>query len=71
MKKIVKYQEQTEEEKKYEVKSILNRQKRREKPKYLVRQKSYTIEKDIWERLENLKNVIDLVKEFKKEIREK
>jgi len=27
-------------------------------------------EKDTWERLENLKNTMDLVKEFEKEIRE-
>jgi len=27
-------------------------------------------EEDTWERLENLKNVIDLVEEFEKEIRE-
>ena len=26
---------------------------------------------DIWKRLENLKNAMDLVKEFKKEVREK
>ena len=84
VRRIVKYQEQIEKqkkippsiveiekEKKYEVEKILDRQERKEKPKYLVRQKSYTTEKDIQERLENLKNVIDLVKEFKKEIREK
>ena len=28
-------------------------------------------EEDIWKRLENLKNAMDLVKEFKKEVREK
>ena len=27
-------------------------------------------EEDMWERLENLKNAIDLVEEFEKEIRE-
>ena len=43
---------------------------RRGKPKYLVRQKGYIAEKDTWEGLENLKNVMDLVKEFEKEIRE-
>jgi len=28
------------------------------------------VEKDTWEELENLGNIIDLVKEFEKEIRE-
>ena len=28
------------------------------------------VEEDTWERLENLKNVMDLVEEFEKEIRE-
>jgi len=40
----------------------------RGKPKYLVRWKRYIVEKDIWEGLENLENVIDLVEEFEKEI---
>ena len=39
----------------------------REKPKYLVR---YIIEKDNWKALENLGNMMELVKKFKKEIRE-
>jgi len=29
------------------------------------------VEEDTWERLENLKNTMDLVNEFEKEIREK
>lgn len=59
------------EEKKYEVEKILNRRDVKRKPKYLVRQKRYTVEKDTQERLENLENTIDLVKDFDKEIREK
>jgi len=42
----------------------------RKKPKYLVRWKRYIVEEDTWEELENLGNIIDLVKEFEKEIRE-
>jgi len=43
----------------------------REKPKYLIRQKEYIIEEDVWEELENLENTMKLVKEFEKEIRKK
>ena len=43
----------------------------RRKLKYLVRQKDYTAEKDTWKGLENLRNVMELVKRFEKEIREK
>ena len=43
----------------------------RGKPKYLVRQKGYMAKEDTWKELENLKNVINLVEEFEKEIREK
>jgi len=41
----------------------------REKPKYLVRWREYTVEKDTWKGLRNLENAIDLVEEFEKEIR--
>ena len=43
----------------------------REKEKFLVQQKGYTVGKDTWESKENLKNVRKLVKEFKREYREK
>jgi len=49
----------------------LDRRKRKEKLKYLVRWKGYIAEEDTWEGLENLKNARDLVKEFEKEIRKK
>jgi len=42
----------------------------RGKLKYLVRWKGYITEEDTWERLENLGNVIDLVENFEREIRE-
>jgi len=42
----------------------------RGKPKYLVRWKSYIAEENTWKRLENLGNVMKLVKKFEKEIRE-
>ena len=48
----------------------MDRQERREKPKYLVKWKGYTVEEDTWKGLENLKNVMDLIEEFEKEIRE-
>ena len=83
VRRIVKYQEQVEGKKKiplpsievaskkeYEVEKILDRRERRGKPKYLVRWKGYTAEEDIWEGLENLKNMRNLVEEFEKEIRE-
>jgi len=35
-----------------------------------VRWKGYIAEEDTWEEIGNLKNVLDLVKEFEKEIRE-
>ena len=83
VRRIVKYQEQVERQKKiplppieiaskkeYEVENILNRRERRGKLKYLMRWKGYTAEEDTQEGLENLKNVRDLVEEFNKEIRE-
>jgi len=56
-------------EKEYEVEKILNRRDIRGKPKYFVRWKRYTVEDNMWERLEDLQNTIDLVEEFEKKIR--
>jgi len=50
-----------------EAKAVL--QKVRGKDKYFVRWKGCTAEEDIWKSKENLKNAIELVKEFEKEYR--
>ena len=68
-KKILSSLVEINREKKYEIKKILNKRKVRGKPKYLVRQKKYIAEEDTWKRLENLRNTINLVEEFKKEIK--
>jgi len=44
----------------------LDRQERREKTKYLVKWKGYTVEGNTWKKLENLKNAIGKVEEFEK-----
>ena len=54
----------------YEVEKILNRRDVREKPKYLVWWKRYMVEEDTWKGLKKLENMMDLVKEFEKKIRE-
>ena len=79
VRRIVKYQEQVEGQKKtpppsievdgekeYEVEEILDRQERRGKTRYLVKWKGYTVEENIWEGLENLKNAREKIEEFEK-----
>jgi len=79
VRRLVKYREQVEGqkkiplplvkiagEKKYKVEEILDRQERREKMKYLVKWKGYMAEGNTWEGLENLKNAMEKVEEFKK-----
>jgi len=79
VRRIVKYREQVEgqkkippppikvaNEKEYEVEEILNRQEKRRKMKYLVKWKGYTAKENIWEGLENLKNAMKKVEEFEK-----
>ena len=39
----------------------------REKEKFLVRQKRYTVEENTWENRKNLKNAKELVEKFKRE----
>ena len=49
----------------WEVEKILNKKKIRGVEKYLVRWKGFTAEGDTWERIENLKNAEEAIKEFK------
>jgi len=44
----------------------LDRQERRGKTKHSVKWKGYTAEENIWEELENLKNVMEKIEEFEK-----
>ena len=84
VRRIVKYREQVEGQKKippppvkvagekeYEVEEILDRQERRGKTKYLVKWKGYTVEENTWEGLENLKNARGKIEKFEKERFEK
>jgi len=80
VKRIVKYREQVEGQKKippppievagekeYVVEEILDKQEKRGKMKYLVKWKGYIAEENTCEGLENLKNAIKKVEEFEKE----
>ena len=75
--RIVRYKEQIKGQKKeegklvevegveeWEVEKILNKKKIRGVEKYLVRWKGFTAEGDTWERIENLKNAKEAIKEF-------
>ena len=79
VRRLVKYQEQVEGQKKipppsvevegekeYEVEEILDRQERRGKTRYLVKWKGYTAEENTWKGLENLKNAREKIEEFEK-----
>ena len=55
-----------EGEEEWEVKKILNKQRIREKNKYLVCWKEFMAESNTWEGRENLKNVKKTIKEFEK-----
>ena len=53
-------------EKEWEVERILNKRQVREKDKYLVCWKGFTVESDTWKERENLKNAQEAIKEFEK-----
>ena len=76
---IVQYKEQVKGQKKeegklvevkgvkeWEVEKVLNKKKMRGVEKYLVQWKGFTVEGDIWERRENLKNAEELIEEFER-----
>jgi len=80
VRRIVKYREQVEgqkkipppsvkvaNEKEYEVEEILDRQERRGKMRYLVKWKGYMVEENMWEGIENFRNAMGLIEEFEKE----
>ena len=56
---------EVEEVKEWKVEKVLNKKKMRGVEKYLVQWKGFTVERDTWERRENLKNVEELIEEFK------
>jgi len=81
---IVRYKEQVKEQKKEEgklvevegveewkVEKILNKKKMSGVEKYLIWWKGFTAEGDTWKRRENLKNVKELIEEFKRGDRNK
>ena len=55
---------EVEEVEEWEVEKILNKKKIRGVEKYLVWWKGFTAEGDTWERIENLKNAEEAIKEF-------
>ena len=76
---IVRYKEQIKGQKKeegklvevegveeWEVEKVLNKKKIRGVDKYLIWWKGFTAEGDTWEKRENLKNVEELIEEFKR-----
>jgi len=51
--------------KEWEVEKVLNKKKMRGVEKYLVQWRGFTAEGDTWEKRENLKNMKELIEEFK------
>ena len=59
---------EVEEVKEWEVEKILNKRKERGVVKYLVRWKEFIAKNDSWKKEENLKNMKELVEEFKRKM---
>ena len=57
-----------DEEEEWKVEKILNKQKIRGVTKYLVQQKGFTAESDIWEKEKDLENAKEVVAEFEKRL---
>ena len=57
-----------DEEEEWKVEKILNKRKKREVTKYLVQQKGFTAESDIWEKEKDLENAKEVVAEFEKRL---
>jgi len=56
-----------EREEEYKVERILNKWQVRDKDKYLVQWKGFTVESNTWEKKKNLKNAQEAIEEFEKE----
>ena len=65
-KKIPPKQVIIEREEEFKVEKILNKRTVREKEKFLVRWKGYTVGEDTWKNRENLENAKELVEEFER-----
>ena len=57
-----------EEVEEWEVEKILNKKRMRGVEKYLVQWKGFTAEGNTWERIENLKNAEEAIKEFERKM---
>ena len=55
----------------WEIEKILDKKKIRRVVKYLVQQKRFSVENNIWEREKNLKNAKEAVVKFKKRLNTK
>jgi len=53
-------------EEEYEVERILSKRRRYRKVEYLVHWKGYTVERDTWEKVENLGNVQEVLRDYER-----
>jgi len=59
-----------EEEKGYEVEKILSKRKRYKKVEYLVCWKGYMVKEDTWEKVENLRNAQEVLRDYERGYKE-